>query len=348
MHCTLKGDIVKHLIVFASLYCLLATGLPHALAQGTMSSGVTATPVPPSIDPFIGGTWSILVGAGTVQIGVAGPNGTTVSELTVTMPAANGNFTAQYVLPAVVDMRMFDTISFVTSAQQTRIGALFYLVDTHGRRRWFQYILRKYLGWQQPVYSLSSYVGEDSGFDISSIAALYFEQGGMVPGDVIFVGSLALDTGLVDHCDYAANWNLDLVSAGTLTTSSDAITGGASVLANVSTVAFGQADIAILGSWSGINWNWTGSTYVSFYFKDDNPSMFHYFLLYDSNRNYREWIFTNPTPGQWIKVTGNLTDNSYYQSGPVNLGSVQQFEVGVFGGSAFQNVAFQIDEVRVH
>jgi hypothetical protein len=340
--------MMKQPIAFAILFGLLAAGLPSASAQGTMSSGVTATPVPPSIDPVNGGTWSILTGTGSVQTGVAGPNGTTVTQLTVAEPASGGDFRAQYNLPAVVDMWMYDNISFLTSAQQSRIGALFYLVDAQGRRRWYQYILRSALGWQQPVYSLSSYVGEDTAFDLSSVTALYFEQDGMHAGDVIFVGPMALDVGLVDHCDYASNWNLDLVSGGTLATSSDAVTGTGSILANVTTVAFGQADIAILGSWSGINWNWSSNTSVSFYFKDDNPSFIHYFLLYDSNRNYREWIFTNPSPGQWIKVTGNLTDNSYYQSGPVNLGSVQQFEVGVFGGSPFQNVVFQVDEVRVH
>lgn len=339
---------MKHAVQFAILCGLVAAGLPPASAQGIMSSGVTAAPVPASVDPVNGGAWSILLGSGTAQSGVAGPNGTTVSELTVTSPATNGIFTALYELPAIVDMRMSDNISFVTSAPQTRIGALFYLVDSKGNRRWFPYILRSWLGWQQPVYSLASYTGEDAGFDISSVVALYFEQDGMLPGDIIYVGSIALDAGLVDHCDYPSNWNLDLVSAGTLTTSSDAITGGASVLANVTTIASGQADIAILGSWSGINWNWSRDTYVSFYFKDDNPSFIHYFLLYDSNRNYREWLFTNPDPGQWIKVTGNLTDNSYYESGPVNLGSVQQFEVGLFDGRAYQNVVFQIDEVRVH
>jgi hypothetical protein len=335
------------ILVIALAYFLLWGGLSGAAAQGFNSGTVTAHAATQLVSPISGGNWSILYGTGSIQTGVAGPNGTTVTDLTVGN-TDQGTFIAKSDLPQVTDLRMYDTISVVTRINLTRIGGLLYLVDTEGRRRWYSYILRSQLGWQQPTYTLSAYLGEDAGFDLSSVQSLYFSQSGMVQGDVIAIGSIAFDVGLVDHCDYASGWSVDYASSGTISTSSDAITGTGSILADLYATSGGQADVAILGSYSDIIQDWSTKSYVSFYFKDDDPTIIHYFLIYDDNRNYREWLFSNDYAGQWIKVTGDLRDASYFQSGQVDLSKVQQFEVGIFGETPFQHSVFQIDEVAVH
>jgi hypothetical protein len=344
-------DNMRHARSFACaiLYCTLISAPLTAAAQGFTSGTVTAGPYVQATTGLNAGTWSFLSGYGTgsIQTDVSGPNGTTVTKLTVATTVEGGTFIAKYDLPVVMDLRPYDNFNFVTMAAQTRIGGFVYLIDSSGRRRWYHYVERSWMGWQQPVYTISNYIGEDAHFDVSHIQSFYFTQSGMAAGDVISVGSISLDIGLVDHCDYSSNWSLDWVSTGSLTNSTDAVSGTGSVLANIYAVATGQADVAILGSQSGINWDWSNKSYVTFSFKDSNTTQIHYFLIYDKNRNYREWLFTNAYPDQWITVTGDLNDTSYYQSAPVDLTNIQQFEVGIFGGSPYQNYVFQIDEVRV-
>jgi hypothetical protein len=97
----------------------------------------------------------------------------------------------------------------------------------------------------------------------------------------------------------------------------------------------------------GLRWDLSGKQYVSFYFKDQDASAIHYFLIYDKSRNYREWLFANPDPGNWIKVAGDLRDSSYFESAPIDLSNVEQFEVGVFGGPPLAAYTFRVDEVNV-
>ncbi|PYP84295.1 MAG: hypothetical protein DMG65_22840 [Candidatus Angelobacter sp. Gp1-AA117] len=137
-----------------------------------------------------------------------------------------------------------------------------------------------------------------------------------------------------------------MVSSGVITVSSDSV-NGKSILANVTATNEGQADIAILGAASHIYWDLSAKQYIGFDFKDKNATVIHYFLMYDKKRNYREWLFTNPDPGNWIKVSADLRDTSYYESAPIDLSNIEQFEVGVFGGPANAQYTFQIDEVTV-
>src|SRR5207248_3871092 len=97
-----------------------------------------------------------------------------------------------------------------------------------------------------------------------------------------------------------------------------------------------------------IQWDWSGKSFASFYFKDSETTASHYFLVYDKNLNYREWVFRNTTPDQWFRVTANLADFSYAQSGPVDLAHVVYWEVGIFGGTPNATYTFQVDEVAVY
>ena len=97
----------------------------------------------------------------------------------------------------------------------------------------------------------------------------------------------------------------------------------------------------------GLHWDLSSKQYVSFYFKGQDASSIHYFLIYDKNRNYREWIFANSDPGNWIKVAADLRDSAYFESAPIDLSNVEQFEVGVFGGSPLATYTFQVDEVNM-
>ena len=289
--------------------------------------------------------WSLVGGSATVTM-AGGPNGTTVANLNVT---ASGPLTAAYQLPQLTDLRGYDSFDFVAQISNTRIGGLVLLVDSSRRRRWYQLILRAAGGWGQPVYSISNYVNQDPGFDLSHVAAMWFNQGGLVAGDVISIGAISFDVGLVDHADYASEWSQDLTCGGTLSTAWDAAIGPASLLANVQACQGGQVDIAIIAlGYLGITWDWSAKTYLSFYYKDTYTSVLHYFLVYDKSGYFREWLFPNNYPGQWMKVTAPLTTGYYLQSGPIDLGNIIQFEVGIFGGPPKQYYTFQINEVTLY
>jgi hypothetical protein len=273
-------------------------------------------------------------------------NGITIVNLTVASP---GSMTAAYKLPQITDLRRYGTFSFVSKISHTRIGGLVLLVDSSSRRRWYQFPLIGPMGWRQPVYSLSNFVGQDPGFDLSRVGAIWFNQGALVVGDLISIGAISFDVGLVDHADYSSNWVQDVTCGGTLSTNSDAAVGPSSVLANVQACQSGQVDIAINAlAYMGITWDWSNKSYISFYYKDANTSAQHYFLIYDKNYNVRAWLFPNNYPGQWMKVTAPLTTGYFYESGPVDLSNMIQFEVGLVDGSPYQNYIFQIDEVALY
>lgn len=288
--------------------------------------------------------WTMITGSATVKIQAA-PNGNTVAALTVATP---GDLAVSYSLPQVTDLSQYDNLEVLATISTSRIGGVVVLVDTSGRRRYYNFALRSPLGWLQLVYSISNFIREDTGFDLTHVQAVWFSQGGLQVGDVIMVGEITLANNLVDHGDFPGVWNKDLVCGGTLTATSDAAMGPSSVYANVAACQHGQADIAINGIYNMITWDWSSKTSVSFYFKDPNATVSHYFLIYDTNyQHFREWVFPNTYPGQWMKVTANLTSGYYYQNGPVDLGNIVQFEVGVFNGQPYQLFSFQIDEVAL-
>jgi hypothetical protein len=346
----MKQQLIKKLTQFAIATCLLA--IP-ALAQfgDSVTEGVgfpqqccwaftTHAFWLPDPDK-----WSIIAGSAAVSIS-DGPNGTTVANLKVSAP---GSLTAAYELPQVSDLRGYDSFNFVSEINNTRIGGLVLLVDSSSHRRWYQLILQAAMGWRQPVYSINNYVGEDPAFDLSRVAFIWFNQGALAPGDVISIGAISFDVGLVDHADYASNWVQDWACGGTLSTASDAAVGPASLLANVQACQTGQVDIAINAiNYMGITWDWSEKSYISFYYKDTYTSVLHYFLIYDKDRHFREWLFPNNFPGRWMKVTAPLTSGYYLQSGILDLGNVIQFEVGIFGGPPNQNYTFQINEVTLY
>jgi len=289
--------------------------------------------------------WSIIAGSATVSIG-DGPNGTTVANLKV---AAPGSLTAAYQLPQVSDLRGYDSFNFVSTISHTRIGGLVLLLDSSSHRRWYDLILQAAMGWRQPVYSINNYLGQDAGFDLSHVASIWFNQGALLAGDVISIGAISFDVGLVDHTTYASNWVQDMTCGGTLSNGPDTVVGPVSLLANVQSCQSGQVDIAINAiSYLGITWDWSEKSYISFYYKDTYTSVLHYFLIYDKDRHFREWLFPNNFPGRWMKVTAPLTSGYYLQSGILDLGNVIQFEVGIFGGPPNQNYTFQINEVTLY
>ena len=277
----------------------------------------------------------------------SGPNGITVANISVT---ASGAFTAAYTLPQVTDLRNYDTFNFAVNINRSRLG-LVVLVDSSSRRRWYNLDLRVRPGWKQPVYSLTNFVGQDQGFDLSQVAALWFDfnHQALYARDQLSIGAISFDVGLVDHGDYSSNWVQDLTCGGTISTSSDTAVGLASLLANVQACPDGQVDIAINAiDYMALTWNWSNMSYISFYYKDNYPSMQHYFGIYDHNHNWRSWLFPNSYPGQWMKITAPLTTGYWRQSGTIDFSSIIQFEVGIFNGPPNQNYTFQIDEVALY
>lgn len=310
--------------------------------SGTLTSYSAGTTAPASA-----ANWNVVSGTGNIVFPAVDGNGGVAAQITVsTQPAAIG-FIVEYRFPATMDLRPYDTVSFSAQTSQTHISDYVYLVDAQSRMRWFNLVLHQDLGVQNPVYSINNFAGEHPAFDVSSVVAIRYGQFGMNPGDVLTFGTPSFETGVLDHCDVPSNWSLDLVSSGSILTAADSVNGSKSILANVTANNQGQADIAILGAAMGLRWDLSRKQYVSFYFKDLNTTAIHYFLVYDKNRNYREWLFANPDPGNWIKVAADLRDSAYFESGPIDLSNVEQFEVGVFGGPPLATYTFQVDEVAV-
>ncbi len=291
--------------------------------------------------------WTVVSGSGNIVFPAVDGNGAVAAQITVNNQPTSVGFIVEYRFPAAMDLRPYDTFSFSAQTSQTHISDYVYLVDAQSRMRWFNLVLRQDLGVQNPVYSINNFAGEHPGFDVSNVVAIRYGQYAMNPGDVLTFGTPTFETGVLDHCDVASNWSLDLVSAGNIVTSADSVNGGKSILANVTATDQGQADIAILGASMGLRWDLSGKQYVSFYFKDLNTTSIHYFLMYDKNRNYREWLFANSDPGNWIKVAADLRDSAYFESAPIDLSNIEQFEVGVFGGPPNATYTFQVDEVAV-
>lgn len=329
-----------------SRVALAALGLfatPPAFATPSANSGTVTTQVvrAADLDPT---RWSIVSGQASADASAANaPTGEAVMQFTVT---GDGALRVQATLPSVIDLRPFSSFSFVASTSATRIGDFAYLVDSHGCQRWFNLVLRANRGWQQPLYFIDSYAGQDSCFDVSSVAAVFFQQSGMKSGDRLQLGMPRFEHGVVNHAEVPGPWIID-IGGGTLASSSDAVAGRASVIANLEANGEGQADIAVDARGDGIFWNWSTKSYVTFYYKDDVVDASHYFLVYDANGFYRQWTFRNDTPGQWLKVTADLRDVAYYQSGPVDLSRIVYFEVGVFAGLPGGSYTFQVDEVTV-
>ena len=126
-----------------------------------------------------------------------------------------------------------------------------------------------------------------------------------------------------------------------------------------------QGDVSIgsahPNSWG--RWNFNEANKVSFYFKDLNttaPSingngdsqLYHYMLVYDNRRCYRQWLFNHPSwnggkmirPGTLYEITAKLRGTKgvtfYNQSGVptvcadasiFNFSRIEYFEIGVFG-----------------
>jgi hypothetical protein len=328
-----------------TLFAILFLSAPfqaQSINSGTVSSySAAATAVPSATN------WRVISGGGDIVVPATDANGAVTAQITVNTQPDSVGFMVEYRFPVTMDLRAYDTVSFLAQTSQTHIGDFMYLVDTKSRMRWFNLILRSSLGIQTPVYSINNFAGEHSGFDVSSVAAIRYGQYAMSPGDVLNFGTPIFETGILDHCDVASSWFLDLVSSGNIITSPDSVNGSKSILANLVANNEGQADIAILGTAMDIRWDLSKKQYVSFYFKDQNTTSIHYFLIYDKSRNYREWLFANSDPGNWIKVTGDLQDSAYYESGPIDLSNVEQFEVGIFGGPPQGVYTFQVDEVTV-
>jgi hypothetical protein len=310
--------------------------------SGTVTSYSAGTASTPSA-----ANWSVISGTGNLTFPTTDTNGGAAAQITVTTQPATVAFIVEYDFPVTRDLRPYDTVSFSAQTSQTHIGDFVYLVDTQSRMRWFNLVLRSTLGTQQPVYSINNFAGEHPGFDLSNVKAIRYGQYAMSPGDVLIFGTPIFETGILDHCDVSSNWSLDLVSSGNIVSSTDSVNGSKSVLASVVANDDGQADIAILGAAMGLRWDLSSKQYVSFYFKDQDTSSIHYFLIYDKSRNYREWLFANSDPGNWIRVAADLRDSGYYESGPVDLSNVEQFEVGIFGGPPHAAYTFQVDEVAV-
>jgi hypothetical protein len=337
---------------FLSLF-LVALSAPVGFGQqqfGT-SPGVSLVAEGPETSPSASWTsyeanfWSIL--GGSCTLGPANqlpPDGSMATQITMT---ATGGFFVQYTLPFVRDLGNVDTLVFWANTSATRIGDFVFLVDWYGNRAWYTLNLYSSNGWQQFQFFLNSPVGMNLGFDRGHVMAVRFAQSGMVSGDVVTIGRPWFEWGTVNHADSAAGWYVD-IGSGTISSTTDAMAGKSSLLANLTSNFWGQADIATSFASTGAKWDWSSKTSISFFYKDSLLGVDHYCLVYDANGSYREWVFENPLPGHWIRVTIQLNHPAYEPSGPVDLSRLAAFEVGVFDGTPGTAYSFQIDELCVH
>lgn len=327
----------------AAMVLLLCTWPIHvAAAQGWNSGSVSTGNVGP-LSTLDLSHWAVTLGSASLATSTtASPTGETVMELTIT----DSNILVDHTLASTADLRIYDCFSFLIGMSATRTGDFVYLMDAHGRRRWFSLNVRAYAGFQAPVLFINRFVDQDPGFDLSAVSAVRFGQAGLQSGDKIWIGTVHFEQGLVSHAEVSGPWIVDL-GIGTLSTTNDAAVGAYSVRADMIANDEGQASIGLDARGVNISWDWSRKTFISFYYKDNTADAFHYFLIYDGLGKYREWIFTNSNPGQWIRVTADLSDVSYVQSGPVDLSHIVFFEGGVFGGIPGASYSFQVDEVRV-
>jgi hypothetical protein len=331
---------------FATIALLAAASAARA---ATNSGTVTTEPGTPPVTPADVTAWRVVLGSATIGgTPVVTPDGSTAVQFTM---ASAGTLSVDNALAKPLDIRSYDTFAFWARASATHIGDLVYLIDTLGRRRWYSLILQAQRTWQRPTFWIDSFVGQDLNFNPAAIARIRLGQAGQAAKDTLAFGPTLFEHNVVNHGDAAASWFVDIGGPGsTITSVADGANGTPTSVKAVVTAVNGQADIAINLISPRITWDWSGKSFVSFYYKDNEPTMNHYFLIYDKNIVYRQWIFTNPTPGQWFRVNANLSDASYVQSGPVDLSHVVYFEVGVFGGTAAKTAThtFQVDEVSVY
>ena len=314
-------------------------------AEAAFNSGTVTTRQTVPLSTISEANWSVVYGGATQTTSLtAAPTGEPVMEYEVTTP---GSIRIENQFPAPADLRARDCFSMIIGESQTRIGDFTYLIDKNHRRRWFKLNVRAWYGFQQPVYFINSYLGQDAGFDLSSVVAVRFGQAGLQVGDKIWIGAVRFENDLVSHAEVAGPWIVDM-GQGTISASRDAAEGTFSIRADLTANDQGQADIALDARGVKISWNWSKKSFISFKYKNSEERPLHYFLIYDANGWYREWVFTNPHPGQWIDVTADLRDVGYTESGPVDLSKIVYFEVGVFGGTPGGSYSFNVDEVTVH
>ena len=322
-------------------------GLSAAARAGAPNSGtVTTEPGTPPVSPSALPAWKVSAGAATPKVStVLPPDGSPAIELDET---GNGTVQVDATLTTTLDVRSYDSFSFWAQASATHIGDYVFLIDSLGRRRWYHLVLQSVRGWQRPTYSIDAFVSQDAGFNPAAIKKIRFGQAGQATGGFLRFGPATFEHNVFNHGDASASWYVD-IGTGTLTTVADGANGTpTSLQAVVKANSVGQADIAVNLVAPQIVWDWSGKSFVSFYFKDSETAPNHYFLVYDKSLHYRQWIFDNPTPNQWFRVNANLLDASYAQSGVIDLSQIIYFEVGVFGAPANATHTFQVDEVSAY
>ena len=354
-----KGDVMLSptRIVLSLTSVLLVSLLPTnktAVAQiYTPGEGVTAAPVGPENAPvltwqrYVKQRWSVL--AGDLDLKFARELPPDWSMATDIKVITSGPLWVQYTLPEVRDLSKVDTLTFWARTSESRIADYVFLVDSSGNRAWYKFALRAPNGWQQFQYFLNLPHGMDSGFRIDQVAALRFAQSNMVAGDVVTIGTPRFEWGSLSHCESEAGWYID-IGSGEITTSREvsAVGGNSSLLANLVTNSWGQADIAISRATTGARWDLSSKKTLRFFWKDSLFGVDHYVLFYDDAGRYRQWMFGNPLPGHWIEVTVELDKGYYEPFGPVDMSKLQVFEIGIFSAPPGVNVSFMLDEVSVH
>src|SRR5947207_2295834 len=328
---------------FALLLCVA----PAVATAGALpnSNSVTTQPEARPVSRVGANHWTVAYGNAAMGLSAfTAPDSSGTMEFVAQQA---GSVVAQHTLQTVVDTRPYDTFSFWAQASATHVGDFVTLVDSNGRKRWYSLLLWGPRGWQKPTYWIDSYAGQESGFDSSAVAKIRFGQAGQRPADVLRYSAVTFEHNVVSHGDALASWYPDVGSATFSIVRDGAAGSPTSVKAEVVANAHGQADVAINLLPARIVWDWSGKSFLTFYFKDSETTASHYFLIYDKTLNYRQWVFSNPVPGEWMRVTANLAD-SYFDSAPVDLSHIVYFEVGVFGGNPGATYTFQVDEVAAY
>lgn len=190
--------------------------------------------------------------------------------------------------------------------------------------------------------------GRDSGFRLDRVVKVRFAQSRMAAGDVVVIGTPQFESGIIDHGESAAGWYIDIAAAGSIAVSAEAVGGKFSLTVQLVTNSWGQADIAKSTATTGSKWKLAVKRTLTFFWKDDLGNVDRYVLFYDGAGRYRQWMFGNPLPGHWIRVTVELNKGYYEPLGAVDMNDLQSFEVGIFSAPPFADVSFMLDGVAAY
>jgi len=147
----------------------------------------------------------------------------------------------------------------------------------------------------------------------------------------------------------------------------DPVVGAAKSFDFLASDTLQQGDVAMgEGHWaSSGSWDLSSFGTYNFTFRDRNaPGLYHYALMYDDRKCYRQWLFNHTDwnnghqleSGAWYNITANLGNTQFtdyytqdgasaacYDPNAFNLGSIKYIEFGIFGPAVELSAMYGFD-----